>query len=156
MNASLYRYRGCGLDNVYLVNGVSCRKLASGEEAIAIEDIEGLHRAISLWLVESDASMDGPQFRFLRKELDMSQRQIAQLLGVTEQTVSLWERARSPVPQPADILLRALMKEMLNGHVELKAMIERFNKLDREARALESHLNFIKEADDGWVLKCAA
>jgi DNA-binding transcriptional regulator YiaG len=152
----LYRYRGCGLDNVYLVNGYTSRKLRSGEEIVAIEDIAGLHRAIALMLIESAPALDGKQFRFLRKELELSQRAVALILGNDEQTISLWERRTEPVPQPADLVLRALAKETLSGHPELKKLIERFNSLDREQRAIELQLKFEKEADDGWILKCAA
>lgn len=151
----MFRYKGCGLDNVYLVNGYSMRKMRNGDEAVAIEDMEGLHRAIALNIVESPAPLEAKTFRFLRKELDMSQRQIAQVLGLEEQTVSLWERGNNAVPQHADIVLRTLTKETLSGHPELMNLIERFNSLDREAREIEANLQFQKEADDGWSRKCA-
>lgn len=154
MLSQLYRYKGCGLENVYLVNGYSVRKLGSGEEAVAIEDIEGLHKAIALHVVESSAPLTAKTYKFLRKELGMSQRQVAQIQGVEEQTVSLWERAQQPVPQSADVILRALTKEKLSGHPELAKLIERFNALDRQARELEA-IEFQKEQNDGWTTKCA-
>ena len=153
MQTDLYRYKGCGLDNVYLLNGYVISRLKSGEDVVVIEDLEGLHRAIAMNIVESSYPLDAKTFRFLRKELDMSQKQVAQINGVDEQTVSLWERARIPVPQSAELLLRALAGETMKGHSELKKLIERYNSLDREARALEHQLEFLKKADDGWVLK---
>lgn len=156
MDGTMYRYKGCGLENIFLVNGFAVRKLRNGSEIVAIEDVEGLHRAIALNIVESGRPLDGRTFRFLRKELDMAQRQVASMLGVEEQTVSLWERERKSVPQHADLMLRALTKETLSGHAELKALIERFNSLDREARALEEKIEFMREADDGWIRQCAA
>ena len=41
----------------------------------------------------------------------------------------------------------------MKGHSELKKLIDRYNSLDREARALEHRLEFLKKADDGGVLK---
>lgn len=155
MEANLYRYRGCGLDNVYLQNGYKKIELRSGEEAVTIEDIEGLHCAIALAVVDGGSALDAQTFKFLRKELDMSQRQVAGMLDVEEQTVSLWERARSPVPQHADLLLRALAKEKLSGNAELAKMIERFNSLDREARELENQIAFSKELDGHWTQQAA-
>ena len=40
METKLYRYKGCGLDNVYLQNGYTVSRLQSGDEVISIEDIE--------------------------------------------------------------------------------------------------------------------
>ena len=86
----------------------------------------------------------------------MAQRQVAAVLGVEEQTVSLWERGKALVPQSADLMLRALTKETLSGHPELKKLIDRWNSLDREARAIEEKIEFCKQADDGWIRQCAA
>ena len=85
----------------------------------------------------------------------MSQRQVASMLDVEEQTVSLWERARNPVPQHADLLLRALAKEKLSGNAELAKMIERFNSLDRRERELEDQIAFLKGSDGHWMQQAA-
>lgn len=154
METNLYRYKGCGLDNIYLQNGYTVSKLQSGDEVISIEDIEGLHCAIALVIADSAAALDAKTFKFLRKELDMSQRQVAQMLDVEEQTVSLWERARHPLPQHADLLIRALIKEKASGNAELSKLIQRFNALDRQTRALEAKVAF--ENDRGqWVHRAA-
>lgn len=134
MSTALFRYKGCGLDNVYLANGYRETVSAAGEKGLFIEDLEGLHRAIASAVVDSSNPLDPQSFKFLRKELDMSQRQIASFFGVEEQTVSLWERARQPIPQSADIFLRTLVKETCSGNAELKKVIERFNRLDRDHR----------------------
>jgi putative transcriptional regulator len=154
MDTNLYRYKGCGLDNVYLQNGYTVSTLQSGDEVVSIEDIEGLHCAIASVVVDSASALDAKTFKFLRKELDMSQRQVAQMLDVDEQTISLWERARTPLPQHADLLLRALVKEKMSGNAELRKLIQRFNSLDREARAIEAKIAF--EKDDGhWIQRAA-
>jgi DNA-binding transcriptional regulator YiaG len=131
----LFRYQGCGLDNVFLRNGYRETVSAAGDKRIFIEDIEGLHKAIAMFIVDDASPLDAKTFRFLRKELDMSQRQMGEVLGVSEQTVSLWERARQPIPQSADIFVRALTKETCSGNAELRRMIERMNSLDREERS---------------------
>lgn len=154
METHLYRYQGCGLDNVYLQNGYTTSKLRSGEEVVSIEDIEGLHCAIASVVIDAPSALDAKSFKFLRKELDMSQRQVAQMLDVQEQTVSLWERAINPVPQHADLVLRALAKEKLSGNAEFWKMIQRFNALDRAAREAEHHINLHKEAG-GWTQRAA-
>lgn len=145
MKNSLFRYKGCGLDNIYLRNGYSVRKDSEGEDVIRIENIEGLHKAIAAAVVESPAPLDSKTFRFLRKEQCMSQRSIARVLGCEEQTVSLWERGTQAVPQSADLVLRTLTKETLSGHPEISNLIERVNSLDRELRGLEARIEFEKD-----------
>lgn len=60
------------------------------------------------------------------------------------------------MPQTADLMIRALTKETLSGHPELKKLIDRLNALDREARANEEAIEFRKQAEDGWIRQCAA
>lgn len=151
MNTDLFRYRGCGLDNVYLRNGYRETISATGEKGVFIEDIEGLHRAIVMAVVDSANPLDAQTFKFLRKELDMSQRQVAAFFGVEEQTVSLWERARQPIPQSADIFLRTLAKETCSGNAELRKVIDRLNSLDRDVRQSIELAKF----DGHWELKAA-
>lgn len=128
----LFRYQGCGLDNVFLSNGYHETVTASGEYRLHIENIEDLHKVIAHMVADGPAPLDAKTFKFLRKELDMSQRQVGMICGVEEQTVSLWERARMPIPDLAALVLKALTIENCSGNAELKRLIERMNYLDRE------------------------
>lgn len=150
---TLFRYQGCGLDNVYLRNGYRETVSAAGEIGVFIEDIEGLHKVIAMVIVDDTSPLDAKTFRFLRKELDMSQRKFGEYMDVEEQTISLWERARQPIPHAADVLLRTLTKETCSGNAELMRMLERMNSIDREIRS-----NIELEKNDGhWEqLKQAA
>lgn len=64
---------------------------------ISIEDVEVLHMAIAHALVEEKPSLSGPEVRFIRKLLELTQTQLAALLGVEDQSVRRWEKlARVP------------------------------------------------------------
>jgi len=103
----MYQYTGCGLENVFLKNGYTIKDTPYGK-AISIDDIEGLHRAIALDILRQKTPMDGQQFRFLRKEQDLTQAELAAILGVSEQTVAAWEKQKKePVQVMADISMRA-------------------------------------------------
>src|ERR1700738_5263066 len=78
---TMYHYRECGLPNVYLVNGYRETETPYGR-GVSIEDVEGLHMAIAQALVEEKPSLTGPEVRFIRKLLELTQTQLAQLLGV--------------------------------------------------------------------------
>lgn len=122
----------CGLDNVYLLNGYHYGRTGNGEEVLVIQDLIGLHKAIAQAIVETSSPLDAKTFKYLRKHMDMAQRQVAEMLGVSEETVSLWERARQPVPKSADLILRTLVKEKCSGNAELVRLVERYNELDRD------------------------
>lgn len=103
----MYHYKTCGLENVYLKNGYTLKETPYGP-AVSIDDIEGLHLAISRDLLRQKTPLTGRQFRFLRKEQDLTQAELAAILGVTEQTVAAWEKQKdSPVQEMVDISIRA-------------------------------------------------
>lgn len=130
----MYQYLGCGLDNIHLRNGYEMRRTESGSEVVWIDDVKGLHRAIAQCVCDLARPLSAKEFKFLRKELDLSQRQVATMLCIDEQTVSLWERGNSPINPAAEMLLRLLMKETLSGNAEVKGALERLCEIDRKER----------------------
>jgi len=103
----MYHYTSCGLDNVHLKNGYTLKETPYGP-GVSIEDIESLHLAIAADLLRQKTPLTGAQFRFLRKEQDLTQAQMAAILGVTEQTVAAWEKQkRTHVQRMIDIAMRA-------------------------------------------------
>ena len=49
--------------------------------------------------------MNGPEFRFLRKQMQLSQSELASHLGVTDQTIANYEKGESGLG-PADPFMR--------------------------------------------------
>jgi putative transcriptional regulator len=107
---TLYHYRECGLPNVYLINGY--REVATPYgRGVAIEDVEDLHMTIAQYLVEEKASLTGPEVRFTRKLLELTQTQLAELLGVEDQSVRRWEKLEH-VPKQADHGIRLVFRDL--------------------------------------------
>ena len=121
------RYQGADLGNVHLENGYTTRRLADGEEVISIKDVEGLHQAIAEALIDLPTPSDGSKFRFLRKHLELTQREAGKKLGIEEQTVSLWERNQLEVPRYADLMMRALVQEAVRGCIVFSEILARLN-----------------------------
>lgn len=94
MLAKPYHYLASGLDNIFLLNGVTESETAYGP-MVHIENINGLHHAIGLHIVEKAEPMKGAEFRFLRKQMSLSQLQLAELLRVTDQTVANYEKEKT-------------------------------------------------------------
>jgi len=147
---TLHHYTGCGLPNVFLENGFERKKTPFGD-GVVIHDVEGLHRAIGKLLVEKQPCLTGAEFRFLRVELDMSQRRIGELGGVEDQTVALWEK-NNKVPRWADLFVRVLYSQYYGGNPILVEMVDRLNQMDREAH--RDKLTF-EDTEEGWISKAA-
>jgi putative transcriptional regulator len=138
MGRQMYHYRDSGLDNVYLVNGYRKVKTAEGN-GVSISDIDGLHRAIGLHLATQRRPLSGRELRFLRIELDMSQKLLGQVLDKTDQAVAKWEKGDEH-PRADEMVLRLLYLETIGEDSKLRPLIEDLNKLDRHIQ--ENQLRF--------------
>lgn len=144
-----YHYIESGLDNIYLVNGYKKHKTPYGE-GISIQDTEGLHKAIGRSLVSVPKPLTGAELRFLRLEMEMTQRDLAAFLGTKEQTLRLWEKHRSKaMPGSADRLLRVLCSDYVNGNDSVREIIERLVELDQ----LDKADIRLKETQKGWEIE---
>jgi putative transcriptional regulator len=102
--ATPYRYQACGLDYVFLLNGVTLRETPHGL-MVTIKNIHGLHRAIGLHIIEKPSPMVGAEFRYLRKQMGLTPRTLATLMRTTVQTVAIYESNKAQ-PGPAETLMR--------------------------------------------------
>jgi putative transcriptional regulator len=135
MSHKPYQYTESGLDYVYLENGFEETDTPYGR-AIEIEDMEGLHLVVGKWLLRCAKPLTGAEFRFLRHELDLSQKQLARLMGEAEQNIGRWERARSKYVNPsADRIIRALYSESIGSRKTLRELIEALSEGDDRRRA---------------------
>ena len=128
----MYHYTESGLQNVWLTNGYVVKKTPYGK-SVAIHDVDGLHRIIGR-SIANQPKLTGAELRFLRKEMEMSQAALALLVGTSEQNISLWER-RGRIPKASDRLIRVLyLEHKFGNNVQIKALIERINALDKHAQ----------------------
>lgn len=141
-----YHYTDSGLDNVWLENGYTIHPTPYGE-GVSIQDTEGLNRAIGQWLIALPKPLNGAELRFIRLEMELTQRDLAGILGSEEQSVRRWEKARGKsINGPADRLLRALYGEFINGDGSVRHMVERLAHLNQVEIA---QIRFC-ETDTGW------
>lgn len=146
----MYHYTQCGLANVWLENGYKEKKTPYGK-AVAIEDADGLHEVLALGLIQKKGRITGKELKFLRTVIALSQEGLGKLLGVSEQSVSLWERT-GKVPQGADSLTRLLVSEKLNGNCKVSDVIERINTVER----MINQRIVARESRRKWTSKIAA
>ena len=144
----MYHYTESGLRYTWLKNGVTRRKTAYGV-ATSIQDVDSLHKVIGRTLAQK-SHLTGTEFRFLRKELDLSQDRLAHLIGTTEQTIALWEK-QGKIPKAAGRMLRAIYLETIDRNVKLKEMSEHTADLGwRDKEKMVFH-----DTGHGWLLLAA-
>ena len=146
-----YHYRECGLDSVFLGNGFEIRPHEDGRTTIHIQDVEGLHKAIGRILVEDKKRLRGKEIRFLRTELLMSQRALANVLGVDEQTLARWEKGRIRIPPSYDAVIRLIYLQQTGGNEQIIDLLRRIADLEDE---IDNRLTM--EDDNGWRMAVAA
>ena len=102
-----YHFKGSGLPNVYLLNGVRIERDADYGDLVTIDHLPDLFMAIAFSLVSKPGRLTGAEMRFLRKRMEMTQAALATELWVSEQTVANYEKGKTEVG-PADRALRFL------------------------------------------------
>lgn len=121
VRAEPYLYRACGLDEIYLLNGYA-KEEHDGETHVAITDIDGLHQAIGRHLVVHRKGLAPKEVRFLRNTMNLTQAQLADMLGNNSQSVARWEKGECEMPGTAEKLLRAVFLASLMGEEELATL----------------------------------
>lgn len=111
-----HKYEESGLDNVILKD-VVVHCCSCGHEMVEIANIEGLHRAIGLTLIQKKSLLSAPEIRFLQVEMGFKGKELAEIMGVNKVTVSRWVNGESGIDKSCDrmlrlIYLRKLEKEM--------------------------------------------
>jgi DNA-binding transcriptional regulator YiaG len=100
-----YHFKGSGLPNVYLRNGVTVEADPEHGQLATIDHLPDLFMAIAFALVSKPDPLTGPEMRFLRKRMDMTQTALGKELWVSEQTVANYEKGKTE-DGPADRALR--------------------------------------------------
>ncbi|AEG50759.1 helix-turn-helix domain protein [Sphingobium chlorophenolicum L-1] len=146
-------YEGCGLENIWLVDGFSIIH-RNGEELTQVEDVEGLHKAISLHLVRFRKALTGREIKFIRRTIDLTQGELAHQLGTSVQTVARWEKDKVNIPGPEDRLFRITTLLALSEPANFaKLIMEMPKNLDDLDEAPDRPVSFthLSAADRGWV-----
>lgn len=141
-----YHYVESGLDNVWLESGYTHHKTPYGD-GVSIRNTDDLHRAIGEWLIALPKPLSGAELRFIRMEMELTQRNLAGILGADEQAVRRWEKSRKKdINGSADRLLRVLYKEYLRGDGSVRGMVDRLATLDQ----IDAPKGVFSKTPTGW------
>jgi len=141
----LFSYTTCGLEGIYLRNGFNEIETPDGI-ATSIHNIEDLHRVIGLSIICGQAILSEREIRFLRKEMDLSQKHLARIFGIAEPSIRHWESGRGKISGPADKMLRVLYRDSVEKG-EVREMLEHLSDLNVNAHRERMEL---EETGNGW------
>ena len=122
----LHQMKGIGLSNVYLRNGFTMED-SDGDETISYENLAGLYLEIGRAIASTPFTLRAEEFRFMRKQLRMSQADIAALFDKTDQAVAKWEKGLLPVPKAESTLLKVFWLNQKVRATEFKRTVSNFN-----------------------------
>lgn len=146
----MYHYTESGLPNVYLVNGFTVETL-DGEEYTSIDDMNGLHKTIANAIIDSPKPLTNQEFRFLRIEMNVSQKTLGTRFGVTEQTIARYEKGESSIPRTTDAALRSLYMESQQKNNPVSYFLDLLADTEAKAAAQSIQLK-LEEIDDHWAV----
>jgi len=147
MNEEFYHYKESGLTNIYLANGFECVDSPYGK-VVSISNVDELHLAIACDLANKKSHLTGGEFRFLRKQLNLSQNALAHLLDKTELTIHNWEHGDDGVPAMAETIIRIMFLEDKGINPKMRESLELLREIDREFH--EGRVEFMNE-NNKWA-----
>ena len=148
-----YHYVESGLDNVHLKNGYHIVDDLEYGELTTLVNAKGLHEAIGCELAQSNAALTGAEFRFLRVELKLSQKDLGSLLDVDPQTIARWEKGQNPIQRASEIVLRDYYQQTVFGKGNVKKLIEILSQLDAHIRMVKL---MVEEHHEHWKVTTRA
>jgi DNA-binding transcriptional regulator YiaG len=103
-----YRYKECGLDNVYLLN-MDIRECDGCRIKVPrLKRMPELHATIARAVAMQPCPLRGQDVRFLRKQLGYSAKEWATFLRTDTSTLSRWENDQQEIGTQSDTLIRLL------------------------------------------------
>ena len=125
----IFRYTGCGLEDVYLASGYDIEETPYGQ-GVAIRNLESLHVQIGIYLAKNRKTLNGKEIRFLRHQMDLTQSELARLLGCNAQQVARYEKNKSRLIGPADRVIRVLFEEHVAEVGSIRDMLDALDRMD--------------------------
>ena len=105
--AKPYHYTECGLDNIYLRNGFKFTE-RGGKQYVSVSNARSLLRRIGLDIISTRLIIGPQELKFLRRNAEMTQKQVADRLRMTEQQVANLEKGKSVIKSGTDVALRVM------------------------------------------------
>jgi DNA-binding transcriptional regulator YiaG len=106
-----------------------------GNEEVIIPRMNDLMRLLALAVVSRPSRLEGEDVRFLRKYLNMTQAQLAELLDVHKTNLSKWENNEDKIGEQSDRLIRTVAMVLGDGLKEkMEAVVRSFPQIQKKGK----------------------
>ena len=130
-----YPFAECGLRNVVLQGVEIARCGKCGNDDVVIPHLNDLMRALAFAVVSQPYRLQGEDVKFLRKYLNMTQAQLAELLDIHKTNLSKWENNEDKIGEQSDRLIRAVALALGVGLKErTEEVIRAFPKIHKSKK----------------------
>ena len=146
----MYKYIESGLDNIWLINGYKNHKTPYGK-GVSIDNADALHVAIGHAIASSLNKIKPQEFRFLRVQMELSQKDLGSILGADQQTIARWEKGTTKIPGPAEKLMRLYYLDYIKENPEIVELCQNLAEIDEQNHA--KRRNF-EDRDGDWRQAC--
>lgn len=142
---TLYHYTESGLPGIYLKNVKWSECPTCRARTVALPRVGQLHRCIAWHVATKSSMLTGEEIVFLRKMLGKNQKQMAELLGLSQVVLNRWETgARQGHAAANDSKIRLIYLTMQQDEYTQRInqgiweLLHRlFGKISRESRPVE-------------------
>lgn len=108
--------------------GNATETLSDGLSGITSEELSRLERRAAITVLSEIHEVESAELKFARKALGVSRPELAQLLGVTAETVSHWETGEYPFERQTQLAVLRLLEDVVrNGESTLAKPLEPMN-----------------------------
>lgn len=114
----MIKYNHFAGDDIYLENGFTS-SVVCGEEVYSYQFEDKLELAIAKHLASTPKSLNGHQFRFLRRMIGISQESFAKQIDKDVQTVARLEKSKDKIPRPIELVIRLIFIDKFNLAISL-------------------------------------
>ena len=172
-----YHFLESGLSYVYL--GYIFVDYCARHKNVVIPDIPKMQELLDVILVDiilNPQPLSGEDIRYLRQSTDMTQAGLAELLGVTANTIARWERDELSPSAPMDLtikrailpkadknilsLLKRRVKQLIEQEVTFRSDLKDFSKASRNdlrysypARPMETVPQALKRSNNPLLVQ---
>ena len=91
------------------------KRSSDGSRILSPEQISSLERRAAIAVLREMELVSGTELKFARKALGLRQPELAEQLGVTEETVTRWENDSETFKRPVQLALLALLEHVEQG-----------------------------------------
>ncbi len=134
---------------------------ACGEELVRLPSVFKLNTLIGLKLIDKSSLLNGKEVKYLRKNLQMRSKELAEIMGVDQATISRWESGKQNLSPSNDRFLRLIYTEFkkFDKDIVFDLLKNRFktilgDKVSENINVSVSELDYIPDYDDEGVCLC--